>query len=529
MKQFELVQAKGPERSAFDLSHERKTTLNMGELIPVMCAEILPGDTFKIDFEGFLRTLPLTSPVMHRVNLFAHAFFVPNRLLLATERWEKFITKQAEDTLPSFDITAFGVGGNHVAVNGDLLDHLGYGINPGQATPAPTPALMSQMACRAYHKIWNDYYRDQNFQAEFDIIGQPDSLLGSSTDLDVMCSIRRRAWEKDYFTAALPTQQRGNQVIVPLGGMAPVRGTILDPLTSTTEMEALVMRKVNDGVPDTGGVGLGVGDGVTKDSNGNFINVDAGLSADLSATSAGSSVTALRRAYALQRWYEASMRFGQRYVEQLLGLFKVVSKDARLQRAEFLCGGKIPVQIGEVLQTSQTDTTPQGTLTGRAVAVGQILHLNRTFDEHGWLMIIVSVLPRTSYQTLALRQNFKLDTFDFAFPQLAHLSEQPVYNAEIFNYTNGGALTGKEPFGYQLVYSEYRFIPDSVHGDFKGSLDFWSLARPFATLPALNEEFVVCTPENNIWPVDSAAGQILLQSFAKITAFRPLPKFGTPV
>lgn len=523
MRQFEKVQAVKPKRSAFDLSHERKTTLNMGELIPVMCHEILPGDIFKIDFESFLRTMPLVSPVMHRVNLYAHAFFVPNRLLLDTNRWEEFITeKNTNDILPFIAADAFrDAGAAYLPQPGDLFDHLGYGYKVDGASRAGD---MSQMAIRAYHKIWNDYYRDQNFQNEYDIIGLPDSIDYGDADVIEFATVRKRAWEKDYFTASLPSQQRGNVVAMPLGGNAPVRGKSV----RTGVPEPVVFEKTDLTAPAAGNTQLGAGSHNLQDSTGADIMPTQGLEADLSAAT-GASITELRRAFALQRWFEASMRFGQRYVEQLLGLFGVVSKDARLQRAEYIAGGKIPVQIGEVLQTSASlaGSSPQGTMAGRAVSAGSVMRINRRFDEHGWLMIIVSVLPRTSYATLALRQNFKLDTFDFAFPHLAHLSEQPVYIGELWNRLASNAAN-KAPFGYQPMYSEYRYIPDSVHGDFRTSLGFWSLARDFNAQPGLSEDFIKCTPRTDIFPVAFANQQCLLQTFAKILAIRPIPKFGTP-
>lgn len=519
MKQFEKVQAFKTKRSAFDLSHERKTTCNMGELIPVLCAEVLPGDRFKIDFEAFIRTLPLISPVMHRVNVFAHAFFVPNRLLLATERWEQIITqKNPNDLVPRFESDAWYAG--YYPTESDLLDHLGYGYKMGSNFNGG--CVMSQLPVRAYHKIWNDYYRDQNFQDEYDIISLPDSIDGTTPGKDVLCGVRNRAWEKDYFTSALPTQQRGAAVGLPLGTSAPI----------ISNSQPMSFKQSGGSDADSGALKVAVTpSGVMEDSTNHPLYYGDGLEADL-AGSTGSTISALRRAFALQRWFEASMRFGQRYTEQLLAFFGVMSRDSRLQRAEYICGGKLPIQIGEVLQTSGSDitgqTTPQGNMAGRAVSAGQMFHLDRSFDEHGYVMVILSILPRTSYKDVALRQNFKISTFDFAFPQLAHLSEQPVYYAELWNQFASDPL-GKAVWGYQPMYEEYRFMPDSIHGAFRSSLHYWSMAREFASAPDLNESFIVSDPSTAIFPVDAPNQQILVQSFAKFLAIRPLPKFGTPV
>lgn len=516
MKQFQKVQRTAVKKSAFDLSHERKTTLNMGELVPTLCHEVLPGDRFKIDFESFLRTMPLVSPVMHRVNVSAHAFFVPMRHLLAQNRWENFITGKDLNPLPSISQTAFTA--NYKPVAGDLLDHLNYGVWIGAGTKSN--ANMSQLPIRAYHKIWNDWYRDQNFQTEYDFLSLPD-VLTSGIDYTTFYTVRKRAWEKDYFTAALPSQQRGTDVALPLGSYAPVRGK---SIRTGAAGDTLKMERVADHANPANGQPTFAGTNDLKDSAGTTITVQSGLEADLS-NATGATISALRRAFALQRWYEASMRFGQRYVEQLLGLFGVVPKDGRLQRSEFLAGGKLPVQIGEVLQTSQTDTTPQGTMTGKGLSAGHIMHIDKTFDEHGYVMIIVSVTPRTAYIGQSFRQNRKLTMFDFAFPQLAHLSEQPVYVNEVFNYQ----ADTLEVFGYQPQYSEYRYINDTCHGHFRDTLTFWSLGRDFAAKPGLNESFITCQPRTDIWPVAQVAQQLLLQSYCKFTAIRPLPKYGSPI
>jgi len=512
MKQFDYVQAQKPKRSAFDLSHRRVTTLNPAEITPILCKEILPGDTFNVNMETFLRTMPLISPVMHHVNLYAHAFFVPTRLLMNKNetKFEDFITGKVEIDLPSWKPSFFfdadtpeDIGKN------SLIDHLNYGLWDSHITEAiSTCKPMSQMPLRAYHKIWNDYYRDQNFQPEFDF----DTLVFDMSDYqdrtyesELLFKKHKRCFEKDYFTSALLTQQRGSAVNLPIGSLdGPVR------MYSDTTHQFIA----------TGAV---VMNSQAELSYGAGTDLNTKLVGDIGST----TITQLRQAFALQRWYEASMRFGQRYVEQLLGLFGVVSKDARLQRAEFINGGRLPVQIGEVLQTSQTAETPQGTMAGKAISIGNIINFNRTFDEHGYLMVLVSILPRTAYNTFCDRQNLKLSQFDFAFPQFAHLSEQPIYNQEIFQDNNA---TMENPFGYQPVYSEYRYEPDSYHGELKDTLSFWGLGRDFVTQPTLSEEFVEGSFPQDIFAVPEGDNQaMLLQSFAKITAIRPLPKFGTPI
>lgn len=519
MKQFDFVQAKKPKRSAFDLSHRRVTTMNPAELTPIFCKEVIPGDTFNFNLELYLKTMPLISPVMHHVNMYAHAFFVPTRLLVGNEAWENFITGKTETNLPSWDPSYYDASPSKLPDLGKngLAQALNFGVWDGAASNPFLGKPMSQLPLRAYQLIWSEYYRDQNHTPAITFANIPNVLThGVSDTHQWIFSKRKRCFEKDYFTSAMLTQQRGAPVSMPLSGSAPVI-----PSSASNELSVIVS---DGGAPSGAGNLVSTVDGVLQnDSSGEPVYFD-GQVADLSQATA-TTISDLRQAFALQRWYEASMRFGQRYVEQLLGLFGVVSKDSRLQRPEFLAGGKLPVQIGEVLQTSQSDTTPQGTMAGKALSIGNIINFRRDFDEHGYIMILVSVLPRTSYLSFCDRQNLHLDRFDFPFPQFAHLSEQVIFNQEIYQ-ANEAALVN--PFGYQPIYTEHRYIPDTYHGELKDTLKFWGLGREFPSLPSLDEQFVEGSFPQDIFAVDEEQA-ILLQSFARITAIRPLPKYGTPV
>jgi len=522
MKQFNYVEAKKPNRSIFDLSHTRVTTMNPAYLVPVGCFEALPGSTFDCkDFESYIKTMPLISPVMHRVNLYVHAFFVPHRLVLGTDVWEDFITgKNPDYQLPSWDPTFFSDTGytDLLGVNG-LAHHLRYGKYDTSVGETWNGMPLSQMALRGYHRIWSDWYRNQNYQDEVDFSTLPQHLdVGEASSFDDyrwLFDLRKRCFEKDYFTSCLLTQQRGAAVIMPLGGSAPVSGDHLD------------FRIGDTGIPAVGPPEFTVSSGRLKDSDGIPLKlIEGGLTADLSSASAA-SISDLRQAYALQRWFEASLRFGQRYVEQLLGLFGVKSKDSRLQRSEFLAGGRLPVQIGEVLQTSETSAeSPQGNMSGRGVGSGSMFSFKRTFTEHGYIMFIASCVPRTSYLHECARDNIKLNRFDFAFPQFAHLSEQPVYNQQLYQ---GNETALVNPFGYQPIYTEYRCVNDSVHGEMAGSLAFWTLARGFSNLPTLSEEFVIASFPQEIFAATNDDQPLLLQTACQLFAIHPLPKMGTPV
>lgn len=509
---FNQVITRKPKRNVFDLSHEVKMSTRMGKLVPILCEPVVPGDTFKVRSEIMMRFAPMLAPIMHRVNVYTHYFFVPNRIVW--NDWETFITGGADGTAnpvhPRFNLADTGI-----VNNGTLFDYLGF--PSGQTLSAGY--TFDSLPFRAYQLIYNEYYRDQNLETPITIpltSGiSPVSLstLNSPTGTSQL-NIRYRAWEKDYFTSALPWVQRGADVRIPLSGNAPLTATIG---SNTFTFKADVVSPNTDPV-------------VVKSSNttgSGWTGLD--LKADLSnATS--STINELRRGIRLQEWLEKNARGGARYIEQILSHFGVMSSDARLQRPEYLGGGKTPVVISEVLQTSQTDTTPQATMAGHGISVGSTNEFKKFFEEHGYVIGIMSVIPRTAYQNGTPRKYLKFDKFDHYFPEFANLGEQPIYNKEIYSQ---GTADDDGTFGYQSRYAEYKYCPSRVCGDFRSNLDFWHLGRKFASKPVLNKDFVsteaASTTLNRIFAVTQQnVDNLWIQIYHDFQAIRPMPKFGTP-
>lgn len=508
---FESIQIRRPKRSAFDLSHERKFTCNMGDLVPILCEEIVPGDTFKMNTEVFMRLMPLASPVMHRVNVFTHFFFVPYRLIW--DNYQKFITGGDDGSqnavMPYIQLN----DNNSLLEAGTLADYLGISI-----ADARTGSIsISSLSFRAYQLIYNEYYRDQNLHPAFNL-PKTDGLESNGILTDLM-KIRKRCWEKDYFTSALANAQKGTEVNIPMGTSAPV---MVDP------------NRVGFPIIKEGG-GPSANTALSTDLIGNLFGTDNGenvyidpndtLIADLTNASS-TTVNQLRVALRLQEWFEKNNRAGSRYIEQILSHFGVRVPDHRLQRPEYLGGGKSPIVISEVLQTSSSDlTSPQGNLAGHGMAVGNTHRWKNTFQEHGLVIGIMSTLPRTAYQQGTRRFHLKTDRFDFAWPEFSNLGEQEVFVHEL--YCN--SETTNKPFGYQQRYAEYKFIPSSVHGQMKDTLNHWQMAREFANEPALNGEFVSSDPTHRVFAVtDPNEHKLVVQVYNAITAIRPLPYFSSP-
>lgn len=524
MKQFQWAKMNKPKSSVFDLSHEKKMTLEMGNLTPTLMQEVIPGDKFKVDSEVLLRFQPLLAPIMHRINVYMHYFFVPYRII-----WDDFedfitggITGEVTPNMPCF----YGTNKEYHQYMkiGGLADYLGIPVQQLNDTNLNSMPSISMLPFRAYQQIYNDYYLDRNLQEEVDIYKTSTNCdLGETPAPEevYLLDIRKRCWEKDYFTSALVGAQRGDEMVFPLVGSAPVTGR--------------PRIKNNDTVPATWlddealGTGTGAYQGyLTSVADQNNVSIEDGLTADLTG-SATTSIQDMRQAFAIQRWLERSNRGGSRYIEQILAFFGVKSKDSRLQRAEYLGGGKIPVMISEVLQTSETGSTAQGNLAGHGVAAGVNAGFTRYFTEHGIIMGIMSVMPRTAYCQGIPRLFLKDDKYDFFWPDLAHLGEQVINSCELWVSPTNPTLKGQY-WGYQERYAEYRFAFDSVHGDLRDSLDFWHLARIFDTKPELNDVFVEANPDTRIFPVEVGQFQHLIaQVYNKVIAIRPIPKFGTPI
>lgn len=508
---FDSIKPNKVKRNKFSLSHERKFSMNMGDLVPIMCQEIVPGDSFRVNTETLMRLAPMLAPIMHRVNVYTHYFFVPNRLVW--NEWEDFITGgrlgTAQPVMPYFSQELSSSFASFFE-KGSLWDYMGL---PPVAQNPPTVKIprVSALPFRAYQLIWSEYYRDQNLDPEpnFDFVsGVITSGIGTHLRL------QRRCWEKDYFTSALPFAQRGGEALIPFSADVTYKD-ISDVKYADGSLPAAVFDTMNDDQLMVGGL----------DVYGRIENIE-------SIENGTSTINDLRRAIKIQEWLERAARGGSRYIEAILSHFGVRSSDARLQRPEYLGGGKSPVVISEVLSTvgtvEETEFAPQGTMSGHGLSIGNRNGFKRSFEEHGYVIGIMSVLPRTSYQDGVPRHFLRQDKFDFFWPEFAHLGEQEVYNKELF-YDPTLSTENDETFGYQSRYAEYKYCPSTVHGDMRDTLDFWHMGRKFDIAPSLNTSFVTSDPTHRIFAVeDEDVHKLWVQIYNEVDALRPMPFFGEP-
>jgi hypothetical protein len=497
---FNSIKSLRPKRSNFDLSHEVKLSFNMGRLIPVLCDEIIPGDRFQVKSEVMIRLAPLLAPMMHRVDVYMHYFFVPNRIIW--NEFEDFITGGPEGTLepihPFISATDLQSAGLHG--NGQLADYLGI---PPLSAPPSQSINYNALPFRAYQEIYNEYYRDQNVQPPVNYSKTSGDSVGDANEF----RLRNRCWEKDYFTSALPFAQRGAPVSVP----ATVNYS--DPNLLFVQGDPASAGRLE--YSDT--------------TNPRQLENNSGQKVLLeNIEDVGIDINDLRTSNALQKWLEMAARGGSRYIEQIRNFFGVSSSDARLQRPEYLGGGKQNVVISEVLQTSETTTgTPLGEMAGHGVSVGQSNQFRKSFEEHGIIMGIMSVLPRTAYQNGVERMWSRADKFDYFWPQFAHIGEQEILNQEI--YYDGVATTNADTFGYQARYAEYKHKQSRVAGDFRDTLNFYHMGRIFSTTPNLSSAFVSAVPTHRTFANTNPDDHKLWSHvYHNVRALRPMPYYGTP-
>lgn len=462
------------KRTKHNLSSYKLLTCRMGELIPANLIEVLPGDSMRLQSSALLRVSPLVAPVMHPCTVRLHHWFVPARLVWSG--FEQFITGGPD-----------GLGGSagaYPTINsgagftaGQLVDYMGV-------TPAVANLVINAMPVRAFNLIYNKFYRDQDLTT---VRAQDDVTLPNI------------AWEKDYFTTARPWAQKGPAITLPLGTKAPITGISMDTqIYSTGPISGFATGGINTAYAKYHNTATAGADGATlfeeDPTRAGYPNIYADLT---NATAV--NVRDVRLAFALQRYQEARARYGSEYVDYLRYL-GIKPSDARLQRPEYLGGGKQQISFSEVLQTGP-DANDTGVADLRGHGIVALRSRGSTFfaEEHGFVITLLSVRPKTMYAQALPRMWSRRTKEDYFQKELEQVGQQIVYRREIYAEADAAGAGGDTQWGWQDRYDEYRFKESSIAAEFRTTLNYWHMGRIFPSPPALNSAFVVSDPTLRVY------------------------------
>lgn len=549
-------------RSRFPRNHSVKTSFNVGQIIPVSCSEVLPGDTVKMETSKVLRLQTLITPIFDNMYVDFYHFFVPMRL--CWEHAREFFGENTESAwIPTteYTIPQLTAPADTGFVEGTIADYFGI--------PTHVPGLsVNALPFRAYALIMNEWFRNTTVQDPLAIPLDDSNVVGVNTGNMITDPAKGGLPYvankfSDYFSAALPSPQRGPDVTL--------------PVSSGTRYPVYTMEDTHDpdGVPlalygrkPTSGTNSGVtgeralrwnytGSALTIDSDGfdpSTMDTETGQSGygyqepvnlwAVDADPVSATINELRFAFQLQKYYEKLARGGDRYREIIKEMFGVTSPDARMQIPEYLGGSRFPVNINQVIQQSGTGSgseTPQGTVTGMSVTTDRHYDFVKSFTEHGYLMTLAVVRYSHSYQQGLNKMWTRKGKFDFYWPVFANIGEQAVKNVEL--YAQGPSVLGEdgqtpvdnEVFGYQEAWAEYRYTPNLITGQMRSnyaqSLDVWHLADDYSSLPHLSPEWIVedkNTVDRVLAVSSGVANQIFGDIYFKEDWTRVMPLYSVP-
>lgn len=540
------------KRSTFSMDQRIKTTGNYADLIPFMFREVLPGDTFDLATQLFVRQSTPKHPVMDDSTMEYFYFFVPNRLVW--DHWAEFLGENKTSAWTT-EFDAPVPSANVISQKGSVYDHFGVPTytqaqinlirrdNPSFPLISPPVLSLDFLRLRAFHLIYNEWFRDENIIDPI-LVNFGDDV--DATEVARFQTLPKVAKKFDFFTASLPAPQKGDAVDLPLfdSDLKVYTGPNHDYVSKSYAMRftsnASTMHWTNATL-------LGF-DGVNPSSNNNILRLvsapdgtadpsnsgvyPSNLWAD--ADSAGAvSVNQLRQAFAMQRLFELQARSGSRYTEIIKGSFGVTSPDARLQRPEYLGGGKVAVQMQQVAQTSSTDSeSPLGHLGAFSKTVSAKGDFSQSFTEHGFIIGVMCARTTHTYQQGLHRSWSRRDRYDFYWPTFANIGEQPVYKRQLF--ATGGS-TDSEPFGYNEAWAEYRYADNVISGMFRstvdGNLDVWHYGDFYVEVPTLSKSWLEETAANvdrTLVVPSSTHDQLLVDIAIKCKATRVMPLYSVP-
>lgn len=510
------------QRSKFLRPSDHKTTFNVGDLIPLYVDEVLPGDTHQMDMSALVRMSTPIFPVMDNCFMDFYYFFVPSRLVW--DHWKNFMGENTEtawepETEYTVPQTTAPSGG---WAKGTIADYMGI--------PTKIENLsVSSLPFRAYCLIWNEWFRDQNLLDPC-MVSKDDANTAGANEGDYVANAEKgglplkAAKYHDYFTSALPSPQKGPDVTIPISGNAKILGY------EDTELTKIAVRTASLTKFTIDQNGSGRNEPIALEDTLQNPNKLWYMGADLQNV-AGATINQLRQAFQIQKLYEKDARGGTRYREVLRSHFNVTSPDARQQVPEYLGGYRLPINITQVVQQSETtSTSPQGNTAAFSVTSMNRSMFTKSFTEHGWILGLGVVRTEHTYQQGLERMWSRKSRFDFYWPVLANIGEQAILNKEIYAQ---GTSADDEAFGYQEAWADYRYKPSRVSGLFRsnatGTLDSWHYADYYTSQPKLGKDWIQETKDNlNRTIAVQDEDQFIGDFYFKSSTTRPMPVYSVP-
>lgn len=504
-KIFNNVPIDVPNRSGFDMSHDNSGTLVCGRLTPVLVDELLPQDTISLGHMTNVEYPPFVTTFKGRVDVHLEAFFVPNRILYGG--WESFIThptlyplypegtpaQNKSKYIPGLCINPLGDTNQKYSVNelmpyfgpDSLADYLGYKvIKSSSDTATPLVQIPNALPFLAYHQIYNDHYRYSKLQPVLTyrpsdssgVLNSPLASLGKVFSSPSVVPYVSDSGSKVWINPSLKTS-----------------GTTLgnNPrLLYTDGVSILNMRQrtwfrdyFTSGSPDT--------------QAGQASSVDF----EITSNKGSFTIAELRAANSLQMFLERQNICGYDYASQIKGNFGKYPKSSSLNRSIYLGRSIFSMYNKGISQTSGGSGSANGknpfTTVGTRYGQGMSLESSSlvdsfTADEHGFIMVLMSIVPHAAYSTGKERYLFRSVSSDFAFPLLQGTGEQAIYRRELLGVV-GEEDDDLREFAYTDLYSEYKFKNDTIHGQLRDTmpLESFALQRGFDTATEISSSFVL--------------------------------------
>lgn len=420
------------------------------------------------------------------------------------------------------------------------------------------------MYIMGYHMLYDQYFRDQTLSSgcfedsEEGILkvnnsynsylstGASSSItlpittgsdLAEGGEIDWKDVIRlllpyKRAWKKDYFTSAQPNAQRGPEVTLSITGDAPVtvqsgqRVAIQDPIFMGEDVDMSGSASLVSEAQNAASLNAATNKKVNE-IQGDLSQLDG--TADLSGLSP-ITITAFRNLFKLQAFLEKNNVAGGRFIETILAHWAERVPDFTVQRAQHIRSTSIPVQISEVYATANTQggvNTQVGDQGGIGRTRGNLGRVHIYTQEPCIIYALYNVTCPPAYANQGIHRMFQRRTrFDEPWRDFQHIGEQAIKNRELYFSFEDPDTNGND-FGYQQRFSEFKYMPDRIVGDFQTSLAYWHMARMFSNMPSLNEDFVTQNLDERIFAVQSSR-PVIADFFFDAKAKRKLSKFSTP-